>query len=184
MRNSEERVRSREGVNAVQAFLERHGCIFQEVAEQNDFGKDGYVDLGDRGSVTFLCAALQIKSGTSYRTAKQDYFIPIGDHANNWRQSTVPIFGLVYDPEDRQIRWTDITGYLRANPGQQSGAIPVPGEIILDEVSLQTTFKAALTRYASGGFGGIMLNLLSSPGLQTEAFMMRGHWEGRMRSTF
>ena len=34
-------------------FFERHGCVFQEVAQQNDFGKDAYVDIGDDGSSCF-----------------------------------------------------------------------------------------------------------------------------------
>src|SRR5579862_4172720 len=159
MRNSEERDLSREGVNAVQGFFERHGCVFQEVAQQNDFGKDGYLDLGERGLVTFLCAALQIKSGASYRTTNGDYAIPVKDHANNWRSSTIPIFGLVYDPDDRQVRWVDITGYLRERPEQANASIPVSRGSTLDEISLRTVFKAALTRYAAGGFGGLMLNL-------------------------
>jgi hypothetical protein len=169
MNNSAERIMSREGVNAAQAFLERNGSIFQEIPQQNDFGKDGYLDFGEQGVVTFLCAALQIKSGPSYRTAKGDYFIPVDEHADSWRKSTIPIFGLVYDPEDRQIRWIDITGYLRAHPDQKAASIPVSRDFVLDDICLRTEFKAALTRYAAGGFGGLMLNLLSPPHLQTDA---------------
>lgn len=51
MKNTSERVTSREGINAVQAFFERNRCVFQEVAQQNDFGKDGYVDLGNGDGV-------------------------------------------------------------------------------------------------------------------------------------
>jgi hypothetical protein len=169
MKNSAERMISREGVNAIQAFFESNGCAFHEVPQQSDFGKDAYFDFGENGVVSFLCAALQIKSGTSYRTAKRDYFVPVDDHADNWRNSTVPVFGLVYDPDDRQIRWIDITGYLRACPDQKSGSIPVPSDVILDPIGLRTEVKAALTRYAAGGFGGLMLNLLSPLPLQTDA---------------
>ncbi len=87
-------------MNAAQAFFERNGCVFQEVERQNDFGKDGYVDIGEDGVVTFLCAALQIKSGKSYRTANGDYSVPVNGHAETWRRSTIPVFGLVYDPDD------------------------------------------------------------------------------------
>jgi hypothetical protein len=166
---SHERVTSRQGVNAAQAFFERHGCVFQEVAQQNDFGKDAYVDVGENGIVTFLCAALQIKSGTSYRAAKGKYFIPIDGHAENWRQSTIPVFGLVYDVDDGLIRWTDLTGHLRAHPDTNSGSIPVSGLDVLTEVSLRCEFKAALQQYAFGGFGAITLNLLSAGALQTDA---------------
>jgi len=47
--------------------------------------------------------------------------------------------------------------------------IPVPRANVLDGVCLRTDFKAALTRYAAGGFGGLMLNLLTPPRLQADA---------------
>jgi hypothetical protein len=168
VRNPQERITSREGVNAAQAFFERHGCVFQEVAQQNDFGKDAYVDIGEGGAVTFLCAALQVKSGTSYRIAEGDYFIPVDGHAHNWRNSTVPIFGLVYDPNDALTRWVDVTGHLRANPGQQTGNIPVSRKAILTEESLRGVFTSALAQYA-GRFGAIATNLLAAGELQTDA---------------
>ena len=77
MKNPPERITAREGINAAQAFFERPGCVFQEGAQQNDFGKDAYVDIGGNGSVSFLCVAIQVKAGVSYRTAKGDYFIPV-----------------------------------------------------------------------------------------------------------
>lgn len=160
---------AKDGVNAVRTFLEHHGCVFQEVAQQNDFGKDGYVDIGEGGVVTFLCAALQIKSGTSYRTAKGDYCIPVENHADTWRKSTVPVFGLVYDPDDTLIRWVDLTGYLRAHPEQTGGSVPVSGRHVLDVISLHGAFKAALKVYASSGSGVLALNLLSPGPLQTDA---------------
>ena len=77
MRVPDNRKTSREGVNAAHAFFEHHDCVFQEIAQQNDFGKDGYLDYGEAGKISALCSALQIKSGTSFRTAKGDYFIPL-----------------------------------------------------------------------------------------------------------
>jgi hypothetical protein len=65
MKKSAERMIGREGVNAVQAFFESNGCAFHEVPQQSDFGKDAYFDFGENGVVSFLCAALQIKSGAS-----------------------------------------------------------------------------------------------------------------------
>ncbi len=169
VRLSGERITGREGLNAAQAFFERNGCVFQEVAQQNDFGKDGYLDLGEAGIVTFLCAALQVKSGKSYRTGKGEYFIPVDDHADNWRRSTIPIFGLVYDPDDKLIRWIDLTGYLRAHPNQKGGNVPLSRDSVLDQISLYGKFRAALAEYAAGGFGAITLNLLSAGPLQTDA---------------
>ena len=109
-----------------------------------------------------------MKAGVSYRTAKGDYFIPIDDHAHNWRYSTVPIFGVVYDPDDQLMRWIDITGHLRANPQKQTGNVPVSREAILTEANLRGAFTSALAEYA-GRFGTIATNLLASGDVQTGA---------------
>ena len=169
MRVPDNRKTSREGVNTAHAFFEHHDCVFQEIAQQNDFGKDGYLDYGEAGKISALCSALQIKSGTSYRTAKGDYFIPVDDHAESWRRSTVPVFGLVYDPDDALIRWVDLTGYLRVHPDQSGGSVPLPGYHVLDETSLRGAFKGALKAYESSGPGILTLNLLSPGRLQTDA---------------
>ncbi|MGH9764156.1 MAG: DUF4365 domain-containing protein [Blastocatellia bacterium] len=162
-------ITSKDGVNAVKAFLEHQGCVFQEVFQQNDYGKDGYVDIGECGDFTFLCAALQIRSGSSHRTRKGNYLIDVKNHATTWRRSTIPVFGLVYDPDDRLIRWVDLTGYLRAHPEQMAGAVPVSGRQILDVTSLRGAFKAAINAYVGDGSGGLALNLLSPGPLQTDA---------------
>lgn len=110
------RITSRDGVNTARLFFEHNGCTFQEIGQQHDFGKDAYVDIADATGVTPLCVALQIKSGVSFRTANSDYAVPVQRHADMWRRFTVPVFGIVYDPDDAQLRWVDLTGYLRAHP--------------------------------------------------------------------
>ena len=160
---------SRNGVNAAQAFFERHGCVFQEVDQQNDFGKDSYIDIAREGVITHLCAALQIKSGESFRTAHGDYFIPVEKHADSWRRSTVPVFGLVYDPSDQLLRWVDITGYLRAHPHQEGGNIQVSRNAVLSEASLHGEFGHAVSAYGASNGTTIALNLLSGGDSQTEA---------------
>jgi hypothetical protein len=53
--------------------------------------------------------------------------VPVENHSEIWRRSTVPVFGIVYDPDDSQIRWVDLTGYLRAHPEQSGGEHPSLG---------------------------------------------------------
>lgn len=143
-------------------------CKFQEIDLRNDFGKDVYVDVATNGVVSYLCVALQIKSGTSYRTAKGEYFIPVGKHAESWRLHTIPVFGIVYDPDDTLMRWVDITGYLRAHPRQEGGNIPVSRDTVLTVASLAGEFRDALVSYV-GQFGSIALNLLLAGDLQMDA---------------
>ncbi len=156
-------------MNAAQAFFESNGCVFQEVAQQNDYGKDGYVDVVRSGVLTPLCVAVQIKSGESYRASGGDYRVPIEGHASNWRRSTVPVFGLVYDPADRLLRWADLTAHLRDNPEQDEGSIPIPREAVLTPYSLGH-FASAASKYVSQGGSAVALQLLASAdALQADA---------------
>lgn len=163
------RVTSRDGVNRARLFFEHHACRFQEIDQQQDVGKDVYVDLADDDGITPLCVALQIKSGVSYRTSKGDYVVPVEHHADQWRRSTVPVFGIVHDPDDAQLRWVDLTGYLRAHPEQVGGNVPVVGRHTLDEISLRGAFTSAVRAYATRGTTDLVLNLLSPEPFQTGA---------------
>jgi hypothetical protein len=169
MRTHSNRVTSRDGVNVTRLFFEHCGCTFQEIDQQHDFGKDAYIDLADEAGFTPLCVALQVKSGVSYRNSKGDYVVPVEKHSEFWRRSTVPVFGIVYDPDDSQIRWVDLTGYLRANPEQSDGSIPVSGRHTLDQQSLRGAFTNAVRAYVARGAGDLTLNLLSPDPFQTDA---------------
>ncbi|MBK9375643.1 MAG: DUF4365 domain-containing protein [Holophagales bacterium] len=150
------------GVNTARAFFEEHDCVFQVVDQQNDFGKDAYVDLVDGDEVTPLCVAVQIKSGTSFKTASGDYVVPVDTHASLWRRSTVPVFGLVYDPSDGTLRWGDLTGHLREHPTQEGGSVPIPRHAVLDARSLRGQFCSAVAGYAAINGGAATLALLSA----------------------
>jgi hypothetical protein len=169
MQNRSIRVTSRDGVNFARLFFEHHGCTFQEIGQQHDFGKDAYVDLADEAGITPLCVALQIKSGASYRKSEGNYAVPLENHSEIWRRSTVPVFGIVYDPADAQIRWVDLTGYLRAHPEQSSGSVPVSGRHTLDQQSVRGAFTNAVRAYAARGAGDLTLNLLSPDPFQAGA---------------
>jgi hypothetical protein len=93
----------------------------------------------------------------------------VDDHGDLWRRTTVPVFGLVYDPEDAKIRWVDLTGYLRAHPDQTGGSVPVQGRQTIDELSLRGAFTNAIRAHAVRGTGDLTLNLLSPDPFQTGA---------------
>jgi hypothetical protein len=125
---------AREAVNAVRAFFESSGCVFQEVDEGNDYGKDAYVDLTMGQEVTGICVALQIKGGDSFKT-KTGYRIPVdAKHSKVWSESTVPIAAIVYDPSDKRLRWCNLTVALRA--GNKSDSVFIDPVAVLDSESL------------------------------------------------
>jgi len=160
---------SRDGVNTTRLFFEHNGCTFQEVDQQQDFGKDAYVDIGDQAGVSPLCVALQIKSGASYSKGNGDYSLPVEQHADAWRKSTVPVFGIVHDPRDGHLRWVDLTGYLQAHPDHAAGNITVSQWQTLDGTTLRGAFTAAVRAYIGGGAGALTLALLSPEPFQLGA---------------
>ena len=105
------RAKERAAVNAARSFFEANGCVFQEVDQGNDYGKDAYVDLVDGDKVSGHCIALQIKGGKKYKRAN-GYVIPIESHELVWRQSPLPIAGIVFDSESKTLylKWSPKTG--------------------------------------------------------------------------
>jgi hypothetical protein len=141
------RVVERNAVNAARDFFETNGCIFQEVDTANDYGKDAYVDLADEGQVTGVCAAVQIKGGTSYKR-KDGYVIPVGEHLDVWRSSTLPIIGIVYDPEDKHLRWCNISRYLDGVGATAPSHIPIRADAILTPTILRLEVRPSIDRFS------------------------------------
>ncbi len=133
------------GVNACRSLFEKCGYIFQEVELGNDFGKDAYVDLVDGREVTGACIALQIKSGDSFRR-RDGYSIPIEDHYSVWRESSIPVAGIVYDPTNDRLYWCNISAFLELPTTEAPKAIPIDKNQVLDERTLETRFKQELRR--------------------------------------
>lgn len=135
----------RQAVNATRSFFESNFCVFQEVDVANDYGKDAYVDFSEEGRVTGLCAALQIKGGASYRDAKGNYRIPLDEeHAKIWAESTIPIFGIVHDPDDGGLRWCNISTFLQGINRPLPANIPLNANNVLTPESLRKEFQVSL----------------------------------------
>jgi hypothetical protein len=124
-------------VRAVQAIFENGNLPFQEVELRNDLGKDAYVDLAEDGVHRGDMVALQIKGGLSYRDG-DDYKVPCtpNDRAV-WRGSSIPIYGMVHDPESDEVHWADLSTWARALPVDTTASYcPVPRDNRLDKYSL------------------------------------------------
>jgi hypothetical protein len=130
----------RESVNYVRNFFESIGCVFQEIDTGNDYGKDAYVDFGTNKTVTGLCFAIQIKSGKSYKR-NDNYFIPLDiDHIKIWKESTIPLIGIVYDPDSKSAVWINISVFLKGTDVNQKDipkAIDIPAHNILNETKFR-----------------------------------------------
>jgi hypothetical protein len=79
--------------------------------------------------------------GDSYRR-KDGYGIPLDSaHAHYWSQSSLPIAGIVCDPEDGQLRWCNISDFLSSLGQNVPSYIPIVAERILNAETLESDFK-------------------------------------------
>jgi hypothetical protein len=137
----------RAGVRAVTDFFESNDCVVQPINGENDFGKDLYVDLTQAEVITGTTGAIQVKSGSSYRTAN-GYRIPIDHHLHCWRDSTVPVIGIVCDEERSLMFWTNLTQYLRTRTDELQH-VPVSSNSVLDRTALPA-LEASIRETAVG----------------------------------
>jgi hypothetical protein len=145
MRSRPARSVERMGVRRASGVFEDAGMAVQEIDGSNDIGKDLYVDLAeDDGRFTGELIALQIKSGKSY-TRAQGYAIPCDvHHASLWTTSTVPVFGVVFDPACNELFWVNLTEYLRTFGDVESlTSIPVPDANTLSAGTLDVFLREA-----------------------------------------
>jgi len=152
----------RAAVNAARALFEAGGCVFQEVDQGNDYGKDAYVDLVEGEQVTGHCIAVQIKGGEKYRR-QHGYVILVDDHEEVWRQSPLPVVGIVFDEKSNALFWCDITSFLDAHVGEGVTTVPVSSENRLDSVTLESKFKPAFREVAKSRSVGLAVLNLASP---------------------
>ncbi|MEU6526718.1 DUF4365 domain-containing protein [Streptomyces sp. NPDC046924] len=102
----------RAGVNALREFLEARDCVVQEVDTANDFGKDLLVDLTENREITGQTIAIQVKSGRSF-SRNEIWGIPARPvDLNTWLESSIPVFGVVYDPDSDVLHWMNLSAYV------------------------------------------------------------------------
>ncbi|MFE2034299.1 DUF4365 domain-containing protein [Streptomyces scopuliridis] len=121
----------RAGVNALRALLEENDHIVQEIDGGNDHGEDMIVNFTRGGKRTGCWIAIQVKSGKKYKRAN-GYAIPIEDHFDDWRQSRIPIIGVVYDMKKRELFWINLTEKLKTTD-QHPGWVQISNTSQLSE---------------------------------------------------
>lgn len=137
----------RAGVNALRSLLEEHDHIVQEIDGGNDYGEDMIVNFTRAGKRTPYWIAIQVKSGKKYKRA-HGYAIPVEDHFEDWRQSRIPILGVVYDMKKRELFWVNLTEQLRS-VNENPGWVQVAGASLLNSESIDG-FYAEVATYAGG----------------------------------
>jgi hypothetical protein len=98
---------------AVASLLARHDHIVHCIDGRNDFGEDFEVDFTEDGERTGDTVRIQVKGGSSYRSAK-GYRVPIGRHENDWANGNVPVLCVVHDPDTDTLFWANATALIRS----------------------------------------------------------------------
>lgn len=105
-------VMGRAAVEAFGSWCTSRKWIFQPIEGSSDFGKDGYVEVSRAGSPTGEMFCVQVKGGASWRAAG-GHRIPVGKHLRIWKDSTVPVVGIIFD---KGLRWVNLTTALTEDP--------------------------------------------------------------------
>lgn len=158
----------RAGVNALRALLEDHDHIVQEIDGGNDHGEDMIVNFTRGGKRTGYWLAIQVKSGKKYKRSK-GYAIPVDDHFDDWRQSRIPIIGVVYDMKKKELFWVNLTEQLRSTDVSPSW-VQIENSSRLNEETV-SAFYADICAYA--GDARMRIRAASQAEALTEAVRAR-----------
>lgn len=109
-------VTEREGVNYVRTIVESANCIFHEIHQENDYGNDAFLELVENNNVRGVTVAIQIKSGESYCSAAECKIPATKNHFEYWSEHSLPVIGIVYDPNEKIAYWYNIKQFLKINP--------------------------------------------------------------------
>jgi hypothetical protein len=139
-------VTSRSAVEAFASWCTRRKWIYQPIDGSNDFGRDGLVDVSRSGSPTGELFTVQVKGGPSWRAAG-GYRIPVGKHRRIWKESNVPVVGIVHD---EGLRWVNLTDALRDDPEcsavfvADAARLDAPGQIEALLTSVRSSTRPGL----------------------------------------
>jgi hypothetical protein len=117
-------------MRAVVDALESANLVVQPVETENDFGRDAFVELVRDGDLTGKVIGIQVKSGMSHLVGGR-WLIPGADSDFTlWRESSVPMFGMVWDPSAGAIRWVDLSKCAREFDAASSTDHPSGGTFL------------------------------------------------------
>jgi hypothetical protein len=109
-------ISERGGVNAVRTLLEAHGLVVDEVEGRSDYGRDLIVDLIEDNEITGAVIGVQVKGDR--RFLKEGIWeLPTTDKdLRYWAESSVPVVGILWNPDNGEMRWTNLTAFARTDP--------------------------------------------------------------------
>jgi len=125
------------GVSKLDHYFSSHGWLFREQMV-HDFGIDAHVETTNENYPTGQLIAIQIKSGMSFFSEKNDdsYIFRTEDkHIKYWSNHTLPVILVLYNTDDEILYWQDVNERTVVSTGK-GWKIEVPKKQILDDRSL------------------------------------------------
>ncbi|MFA9479368.1 DUF4365 domain-containing protein [Phycisphaerales bacterium AB-hyl4] len=110
----------RRGVALVMSTFESLGFAFREQSE-SDYGIDGHAELIDDECPTGQLLGIQIKTGASYLSERNDTTIVFradADHVEYWLNHALPVIICICDPDNRTIYWQAVTKETAISTGK------------------------------------------------------------------
>jgi hypothetical protein len=136
---------SKNGINFIRSLVEKQGCLFHKIEQENDFGIDALIELFRKGRPLNRQFAIQIKSGQSYYNARScECLIPVGNHFDYWTAYQLPLFGAVYVPSLDRAYWINIKSYLKNEPSSSTIRFAATEANRLDSATFQSIFLPIL----------------------------------------
>jgi hypothetical protein len=133
----------REGVLKIALELNRYGLVFRETPN-GDVGIDGQIEYVNKENQALgKIVAVQIKSGDSYLTDKDDYwaFYPKEKHRIYWESYPIPVILLVYSPSNDKTYFVDAR-YQLSIPEKKEKCIRIPKTNVLSIQSKELIFES------------------------------------------
>lgn len=96
------------GLAMVERVCAETGFIFRRLST-DDLGVDGIIEVITDGMSTGLLFGVQIKSGSSYVKAGRFRLAADRDHFSYWARYSLPVIGIVYDPQSDLAVWFNIS---------------------------------------------------------------------------
>ena len=129
----------KKGINAFKTLVEEQGSIFREISGCDDIGHDGNIEIctkkDDKYFPTGIEIKVQIKSGESYFKENNAFIKGDKKHFEYWKNHILPTIGIVYNPKNKTLYWTNISEYLEQQ--NEFNNYNIPCDKILNEESFQ-----------------------------------------------
>jgi hypothetical protein len=90
------------------------GWLFDEVDGRSDYGRDLIVDITENNEITGAVIGVQVKGNRRFVQDGSWELPATPKDLRYWAESSVPVVGVVWNPDNGELRWVNLTAQLAA----------------------------------------------------------------------